>query len=186
MVNAAGAWAAPLARLAGIDLPVSPLRRFVAATEPTRILPQDMPMTIFVEDGFHLRVRDDRVLMLWPDDPLANDPADTSIPESWFGEIGRRSARRIPAIRAVTVDRAGSWGGLYEMSPDRHAILGASPALDNFIFSNGSSGHGVMHAPAIGQLISELILDGRASIDITPLRLSRFEEGAAIEAAEFL
>ena len=68
VVNATGAWAADLARLAGVDLPVTPVRRQVALTAPTNALPPSTPMTIFAEDGFHFRVRDGRVLLLWPVD----------------------------------------------------------------------------------------------------------------------
>jgi sarcosine oxidase subunit beta len=64
------------------------------------------------------------------------------------------------------------------MSPDRHALLGAAPECENFYLINGSSGHGVMHAPALGQLLSEIISDGIAStLDVTPLRPARFAEG---------
>jgi sarcosine oxidase subunit beta len=72
------------------------------------------------------------------------------------------------------------------MSPDHHAILGRAPALANLYLANGCSGHGVMHAPAIGQVLSELILDGRSSIDIHSLRPSRFAEGEGIQAAALL
>jgi sarcosine oxidase, subunit beta len=77
VVNAAGAWAAPVARKAGLDLPVEPLRRQAAVTYPFDLLPEEMPMTIFAEDGFHLRVRDGRVLILWPDEPDVADPFET-------------------------------------------------------------------------------------------------------------
>jgi sarcosine oxidase subunit beta len=64
------------------------------------------------------------------------------------------------------------------MSPDRHALLGLAPGFDNFYLANGSSGHGVMHAPALGQLLAEIILDGAAtSLDTHALRPSRFDEG---------
>lgn len=167
-VNAAGAWAADLC-----DLPVVPLRRRAAATVPTDALPPDIPMTIWADDGFHLRVRDRRVLLLWPDSP----PDD----ERWLQEVLRRAHSRIPALRDVAI--AEEWSGLYEMSPDRHAIIGR---VGNMIVANGSSGHGVMHAPAIGQLVAELILDGRTSIDIHPLRPSRFAEGDAIAGPSLL
>src|SRR5437762_411705 len=68
-VNAAGPWAASVARMAGVEIPVRPLRRQVAVTRACDLLPEEMPMTIFVDDGFHLRVRDRRVLLLWPDEP---------------------------------------------------------------------------------------------------------------------
>jgi hypothetical protein len=91
------------------------------------------------------------------------------------------------ALRGVPVDPAGSWAGLYEMSPDKHAILGAAPGCENFFLVNGSSGHGVMHAPALGHLLAEIILDGRATtIDATPLRPTRFAEGDLNPVSELL
>jgi sarcosine oxidase, subunit beta len=98
-------------------------------------------------------------------------------------EIGRE---RVPALRGIDVDRAASWAGLYEMSPDRHAIVGAAEECPNLYLVNGSSGHGVMHAPALGQLVAEIIGGERPAIDVTALRPSRFREGAAIEAPELL
>lgn len=178
VVNATGAWASDLARLAGVDLPVTPLRRQVAVTAPTSVLPPSTPMTIFAEDGFHFRVRDGRVLLLWPSDTAGADRYDTTFDERWLEGVVFRAHRRVPALRSVPVDRAGSWCGLYEMSPDHHAILGAAPGLDNFWLINGSSGHGVMHAPALGQLLAEMILTGATSLDARALRPTRFLEGA--------
>ena len=179
VVNATGAWAADVARLAGIDLPVTPVRRQVALTAPTTALPPSTPMTIFAEDGFHFRVRDGRVLLLWPTDTTGADRYDTTFDAGWLDGVVSRAHRRVPALRAVPVDRAGSWCGLYEMSPDHHAILGAAPGLHNFWLINGSSGHGVMHAPALGQLLAEMIVTGGAvSLDAHALRPTRFLDGA--------
>ncbi len=177
VVDAAGAWASQVARLAGVELPVVPLRRQVACTVETAALPADLPLTIWVEDGFHLRVRDGRVLLLWPTpgDPL--DPFSAEVESSWLREMRRKTDARVPALRAVALDAARAWAGLYEMSPDRHAILGALPECENLYFANGSSGHGVMHAPALGQLLAEIIVHGRAtSLDVRALRPSRFAE----------
>jgi sarcosine oxidase, subunit beta len=186
-VNAAGAWAARVANLAGVSIPVAPLRRQVAVTEPTDLLPADMPMSIFTDDGFHLRVRDRRVLLLWPDEPKTSDPFDDTPTDEWTDEVVRRAHARVPVLREATVDRRACWAGLYEMSPDRHAILGRADELENFYLANGSSGHGVMHAPALGQLISELILDGRThTLDTHALRPSRFDEGEPNVGSEFL
>ncbi|HEX5870618.1 MAG TPA: FAD-dependent oxidoreductase, partial [Longimicrobium sp.] len=84
VVNAAGAWAGKVAAMAGVDLPVVPLRRQVAVTEPFAALPECMPLTIFVEAEFHLRVRDGRVVMLWSDQPNSADPFDTTFDEAWL------------------------------------------------------------------------------------------------------
>jgi sarcosine oxidase subunit beta len=180
-VNAAGAWAATL----GIDLPVSPLCRQVAATVETDMLDETMPMTVWADDGFHFRVRDRRVLLLWPDSPPSGFDA-TFDGASWLPRVLAFAHARVPCLRDIPIDREQCWAGLYEMSPDHHAILGRAPALTNLYLANGSSGHGVMHAPAIGQVIAELILDGKTSIDIHSLRPSRFAEGAGIEAASLL
>jgi sarcosine oxidase subunit beta len=187
VVNAAGAWAAQVASQAGVDLPVSPLRRQVAITQLTDRLPEEMPMTIFAEDGFHLRVRDGRILLLWPDQPQVTDPFDTSVEDAWLDEVTRRARERLPSLAEVPVDRESCWAGLYEMSPDRHALLGPAPGVQNFYLANGSSGHGVMHAPALGQLLAEIILEGKAStLDTLALRPGRFAEGQANAASELL
>jgi sarcosine oxidase subunit beta len=180
-VNAAGAWAATF----GIDLPVTPLRRQVAATIETDVLADTMPMTVWADDGFHFRVRDRRVLILWPDSPPSS--FDISFDrEQWLPQVLAFAHARVPCLRDIPIDPAACWAGLYEMSPDHHAILGRAPALSNLYLANGCSGHGVMHAPAIGQVIAELIVDGKTSIDIDSLRPSRFKEGKGIEAAALL
>ncbi|HEU0016203.1 MAG TPA: FAD-dependent oxidoreductase [Longimicrobium sp.] len=187
VVNAAGAWAARVAEHAGVPLPVRPLRRQVALTRPTAALPADMPMTIFCDDGFHLRVRDGRVLLLWPDAPPEGDPYAAASDDAWVPEVVRQAHARIPCLAEVEVDRAGCWAGLYEMSPDHHVLLGRAPGLANFYLANGSSGHGVMHAPAIGQLLAETIVHGAArTLDVHALRPSRFDEGQPVAGTALL
>jgi len=162
VVNAAGAWAAPVAQDAGLALPVEPLRRQVAITQPFEDLPEDMPMTIFTEDGFHLRVRDGRVMLLWPDKPVVEDPFDQSVEDAWLESVVERARERVPTLARASIDRKGCWAGLYEMSPDGHALLGEAPGVENLYLANGSSGHGVMHAPALGQLLAEIMVEGEA------------------------
>jgi sarcosine oxidase subunit beta len=175
VVNAAGPWAAQVAQLAGVDLPVSPLRRQVAVTASTDALPENMPMTVFA-DGFHCRVRDQRVLLLRPSVP-AVDPFDVSVDPLWVTGVLETGWSRLPALRGVPV--ASTYAGLYEMSPDEHAIVGFAEGVENFFLVNGSSGHGVMHSPALGRLAAEVLTLGRArSLDISTLRPSRFREGA--------
>jgi sarcosine oxidase subunit beta len=186
VVNAAGAWAGELGRRAGVEVPVRPLRRQVACTEPCSDLPEDMPMTLWPGDGFHLRVRDGRVLLLQPTAGAA-DPFATELDEEWLHEVRSVAAERVPALAGVAVDRARSWAGLYEMSPDGHALLGRAPGCENMVLVNGSSGHGVMHAPALGALAAELIVHGSTrSLDAQALRPTRFEEGSAIQGPALL
>jgi sarcosine oxidase, subunit beta len=187
VVNAAGAWAARVAQWVGLDLPVMPLRRQVAATAATDLLPAAMPMTIFTTDGFHLRVRDGRILLLWPTAGVPRRPFDTPVDNEWIDAVVEKAQRRVPVLRRAAIDRDACWAGLYEVSPDKHAILGAAPGCANLFLVNGCSGHGVMHAPALGQLLAEVISDGAAStVDISPLRPSRFREGDLNPVSELL
>ncbi|MDA0986527.1 MAG: FAD-dependent oxidoreductase [Bacteroidetes bacterium] len=176
-VNAAGAWASIIAEKAGIKLNVTPLKRQVAVLQEIDLLPSKLPMTIFLEDGFHFRVRNRQLLLLNPTLPETIDPFDTKVEPNWLKKTHEISKKRIPILKHTSIDIENSWAGLYEMSPDEHAIIGKSE-LENFYFMNGSSGHGIMHAPALGQLLAEEILDGKAhSLDISALRPSRFKEG---------
>ncbi|HTG50805.1 MAG TPA: FAD-dependent oxidoreductase, partial [Gemmatimonadales bacterium] len=181
VVDAAGAWAATVAAWAGVRLPVVPLRRQAATSTPCDLLPASMPMTIWTGDGFHVRVRDGRVLLLQPTPGVPDAPFDTRVDSEWVDMVERAAHARVPVLRRATIDRAACWAGLYEISPDKHAILGAAPECPNLFFANGSSGHGVMHAPGLGQLLAEIISDGKASsMDATPLRYGRFAEGAVL------
>ena len=174
LVNAAGPWAAQVARMAAVDLSVTPLRRQVAVTAPTVALPEDLAMTVFA-DGFHCRVRDQRVLLLGPSPP-AEEPFDVFVDPLWVTGVLETGRTRLPSLRYVPI--ASTYAGLYEMSPDEHAILGFADGVENFLLVNGSSGHGVMHSPALGQLAAELLTSGKAqSLDTFPLRPSRFREG---------
>src|SRR3989440_10916792 len=111
-VNAAGAWAAGVARVAGVEIPVRPLRRQVAVTRECDLLPEEMPMTIFVDDGFHLRVRDSRVLLLWPDEPRTENQFDTNVEDEWVSVVVEKARGRVPCLRRAEIDREKCWAGL--------------------------------------------------------------------------
>jgi sarcosine oxidase subunit beta len=91
--------------------------------------------------------------------------------------VVERGLARLPLLEHASV-RTG-WAGLYEDTPDKHPILGATGNDGSFVAA-GFSGHGVMHAPAVGELMAELIVDGRTSLDISALRLGRFREGKLV------
>ncbi|MBA3342336.1 MAG: FAD-binding oxidoreductase [Gemmatimonadaceae bacterium] len=186
VVNAAGPWAARLAAMAGASLPVVPLRRQVAVSRPPDVLPETTPMTIFVDDGFHFRVRDGRVMLVWPTPGAPGDPFDVSVEPEWIEAVTAKARQRVPALRDAVIKRNSCYAGLYEMSPDRHAIVGVSAECENLFFVNGSSGHGVMHAPALGRAIGEVICGFPPTLDVSELSPLRFAEGRAIEAAELL
>ncbi len=187
VVNAAGPWAGLVARTAGVEIPVSPLRRQTAVTHPFPRLPADTPMTINVDDGFHFRVRDGRVWLLWPADTPTADPFDTTFDRGWLPGLLERAHDRVPCLQEAGIDLDRCLCGLYEMSPDKHALVGPAPGVEGFYLINGSSGHGVMHSAVLGHLLTEIMLDGRAhTLDIHALRPSRFAEGQPNPGSEIL
>ncbi|HEX6575945.1 MAG TPA: FAD-dependent oxidoreductase [Gemmatimonadaceae bacterium] len=186
VVNAAGPWAAHVAEMAGVFLPVTPLMRQAAFTVPTSAIPPDMPMTIFMNTGFHVRARDGRALFSWPGDETPGDPGELCADPAWVNKVTDFARDRFPVLRDVDIDWESCYAGLYEMSPDHHALLGKSPKCDNMFFANGSSGHGVMHSPAIGSIIADMICEKKPQLDVSMLRPSRFKEGQPLSANELL
>ena len=93
--------------------------------------------------------------------------------------VVERALARLPLLEHTSV-RTG-WAGLYEDTPDWHPILGCVEGLEGFIVAAGFSGHGLMHAPAAGELIAELVTDGRTSLDISALALRRFADGDQVK-----
>ena len=187
VVNAAGAWAAQVARLAEIDLPVEPLRRMLVPSEPFNHFPHSSPMVIDMTNGFHFRPEGRGFLLAW------NDPEETSgfkmeFENSFIEKILTNAAYRVPAFEDLPVNPKRAWAGLYEMSPDHHAILGPVASLPGFFLANGFSGHGVMHAPATGKIVSDLIMQGKTSIveDAGVLGFERFARGELLHETAVL
>jgi sarcosine oxidase subunit beta len=186
VVNCAGAWSAEVAAMVGITLPVEPLRRMLVPTEPFDQFPHTAPMIIDMSNGFHFRPESRGFLLAW-NDPEETPGYKTDFEPSFIEKILMRAADRVPVFENVAVNPKRAWAGLYEMTPDHHPILGESPEVPGFFFANGFSGHGVMHAPATGKILSDLILTGKTDlIDATLLNFSRFAEGRTIHETAIL
>jgi sarcosine oxidase, subunit beta len=186
VVNCAGAWASSIAKMVGIDLPVEPLRRMLVPTEPFDQFPHTAPMIVDMSNGFHFRPESRGFLLAW------NDPQETpgykmDFDPSFIEKVLTRAADRVPVFENVEVNPKRAWAGLYEMTPDHHPILGESPEVPGFFFANGFSGHGVMHSPATGKILSDLILAGKTDlIDASLLNFARFAEGRMIHETAVL
>ncbi len=186
VVNAAGPWAAEVARMAGASLPVVPLRRQLVPTEPFAQLPARFPMVIDMSNGFHFRREGLRILLAW-NDPAETPGFKTDFDPAFVEKILTRAAARVPCLADAQVNAGRAWAGLYEMTPDHHAIIGAAPDVRGLYFVNGFSGHGVMHSPASGRVAAELILEGQARlIDIAPLGVERFTTGKLLHETALL
>jgi sarcosine oxidase subunit beta len=186
VVNAAGPWAAGVARMAGADLPVEPLRRMLVPTEPFPGLPERLPMIIDMSTGWHFRQEGVGLLMAWAD-PEQQPGFRTDFDPAFIEKILTYAAHRVPCFAELAVNPRRCWAGMYEMSPDHHSILGPAPGVRGLFFANGFSGHGVMHSPATGRILSDLILHGKTDIiDADTLSVRRFAEGRAIEETAVL
>jgi sarcosine oxidase, subunit beta len=186
VVNAAGAWAAEVAKMAGADLPVEPLRRQLVPTEPFDELPKRFPMVIDMSTGFHFRREGKGILLAW-NDPEETPGFKTEFDPTFVEKILTHAASRVPCLAEVEVNPRRAWAGLYEMTPDHHAIIGPSPNVAGLYFVNGFSGHGVMHSPASGRITADLILHGRSDlIDVTQLGVGRFKSGKLLEETAVL
>jgi sarcosine oxidase subunit beta len=186
VVNAAGPWAAAVARMAGADLPVQPLRRMLVLTEPFSGLPERLPMMIDMSTGWHFRQEGLGLLMAWAG-PDQQPGFRADFDPAFIEKILTHAAARVPDFENLAVNPRRCWAGLYEMSPDHHAILGPAPDLRGFYFANGFSGHGVMHSPATGRILADLIMHGETQvIDAKDLNVQRFAEGRAIEETAIL
>jgi glycine/D-amino acid oxidase-like deaminating enzyme len=176
-VNAAGCWAASIAKLAGMDLPVNPMRRFEHYVELARELP---PMPL-VKDPDRLVIRPEgkgySVGLVRSDEPRGfNFDVD---PEYFQDVVWPACSSRIPEFEALKLRR--EWAGLYdECELDGNMILGNWPGkLDNFYVACGFSGHGLMHAPAVGRALAELIVQGRfETIDLSRMGYRRVLDNA--------
>lgn len=172
VVNAAGAWAAAVAALAGLDIPVEPLRRTVYLTAPLPRLPHPTPLIIDLTSGVYLRSEGERVLF-GLSNPHEQSGFGVAVDWAWLDTVLEHALPRFPFLANATLDRRGCWAGLYAVTPDHLPILGR--ASDGFVNACGFSGHGVQHAPATGLAIAEEVFDGEAhSFDLSRFRLERF------------
>ena len=186
VVNAGGPWAGVVARLAGVEIPVTPLRRQLVHTQPFDLLPARLPMVIDMSNGFHFRPEGAGFLLAWPDE-RETIGFNTQFDPEFIEKILTRAVDRVPCFAQAEVNPRRCWAGLYEVTPDHHAIIGPAPGVEGMFLANGFSGHGVMHSPATGRIVSEQVLHGRArTIDATPLRLERFAEGQQLEETAVL
>jgi sarcosine oxidase, subunit beta len=177
VVNAAGPWAAEVAKLAGVDLPIEPLRRHIFVTEPVPGLDEDFPLTIEFASGLYAH-RESGGVLLGMADPNEKPGFDDSVNADFMPAVVERALARFPILERTSIKTG--WAGLYEDTPDKHPILGKVDGVDGFINAAGFSGHGIMHAPATGELIAELIVDGKTSLDISALNASRFRTGQLV------
>jgi sarcosine oxidase subunit beta len=196
VVLAAGAWSATVAASVGIDLPVKPQRRQIVWAEAPEPLPADLPMVIDLKDGFHFRrardfthgaaEQDPRAVLFAYADPEEPVSFSTKFDDEFLLKVGDLAGYRAPFLNGSRIVYDRCRAGLYENTPDHHPILGGCD-IEGLYFACGFSGHGVMHSPATGRALAEMMLDGEASfLDVSRLNLGRFSQGMLLNETSFI
>jgi sarcosine oxidase subunit beta len=171
VVCAAGPWSAEVGSWAGVDLPVTPLRRQVLVTEPVPGLDPHTPFTIDFATSFYFH-REGRGLLMGMSDPDETPGFRLTRSDAWLPRLGAAIERRAPTLAEVGV--ASGWAGLYEMTPDHNALIGRADGVDTFLYATGFSGHGFLMGPAVGEVVRDLYLGEQPFVDATALDVRRF------------
>ena len=178
ILNAAGPWSSQVGEMAGVCIPVSPIRRQMFTTNPLKEIPDDFPFVIDFAQSLYFH-RDGEGLLIGMSNPREKPGLDQSVDEDFELRNFEAAIERMPLVENAR--RLSHWAGLYEVTPDAHPIYGRTN-MEGFLLCTGFSGHGFMHGPISGKLMSELILDGGySSVDVSMLDLARFEEGRLIQ-----
>jgi len=176
VVNAAGPWGGKVAAMAGLELPIAPLKRHLFFTDTFKEIPLVFPMIIDIDTGWYMKREGTGLILGGPAGEKSFSRHVDFDAEEWTAD---QSIRRVPVLERARIIRG--WVGHYELTPDHHAVIGAFPELGNFICAAGFSGHGFQHAPATGRVVAEIIVKGKAQTeDIYPLRPTRFRENDLI------
>ncbi|MFD4602802.1 NAD(P)/FAD-dependent oxidoreductase [Streptomyces sp. NPDC058464] len=175
VICAAGAWSRAVGAMAGVDLPVQPLRRQIAVTEPVPGLPPTLPMTIDFTTSLYFHAEGPG-LLLGMSDPDERPGFATDTHDRWIPRLYAAMERRAPAL--LDLRRTGGWAGLYENTPDHNALIGEAGSVSRFLYATGFSGHGFLQAPAVGEVIRDLYLGRAPFLDVRPLGADRFAADA--------
>ncbi len=178
ILNTAGPWASQIGQMAGVQLPVIPLRRQIFTTNPLKEIPNDFPFVIDFARSLYFH-REGEGLLVGMSNQNEQPGFDQSVDDDFELVNLDAAIERMPLLEKA--QRASHWAGLYEVTPDAHPIYGGT-SVDGFYVCAGFSGHGFMHGPISGKLMAEKILDGKfSSVDVSMLDLKRFEEGRLIQ-----
>ncbi len=175
VICAAGAWSRSCGEMVGTDLPITPLRRQILFTDAIDGLPADLPMTIDFESSFYFH-REGPGLLMGMSDQSEKPGFSTETTEDWIPQLMDVVRRRAPRIADAGI--RGGWAGLYEMTPDHNAIIGEAAGVSRFLYATGFSGHGFLQAPAVGEIVRDMVLRRPTFVDIAPLRVERFDAAA--------
>ncbi len=178
ILNTAGPWASKIGKMAGIDIPIVPIRRQMFTTNPLKEIQSDFPFVIDFAKSLYFH-REGEGLLIGMSNQNEQAGYDQNVDEEFELNNFEAAIERMPLLERA--QRAAHWAGLYEVTPDAHPIFGKTK-VDGYYICAGFSGHGFMHGPISGKLMAEKILDDKfSSVDVSMLDLRRFEEGRLIQ-----
>jgi sarcosine oxidase subunit beta len=178
VINCAGPHAKLIAQMVDTILPVEPIRRQVVTTGELDFVKPYFPMVVDVKSGLYFHKESKGMLLGWADKSVKSS-FDISIDPDYTDAILEKALHRIPQLEEAEI--ANQWAGLYETTPDHHAIIGWEPTVEGMFHVTGFSGHGFMHAPAAGLVASEVLTGKQPSVDISALSPQRFAAGVLVE-----
>ena len=178
VINCAGPFAKLIGAMAGIDVKVEPIRRQIVTTGPLEFVKPEFPMVVSVGSGLYCHKESQGMLLGWADRAVAPS-FDVSVDPDYTDTILEKALDLIPQLEEAEI--ANQWAGLYEVTPDHHAIIGFEPKLRGLLHCAGFSGHGFMQAPAAGLVTAELLCGKKPTIDISALNPARFGSGVEVE-----
>jgi sarcosine oxidase subunit beta len=178
VINAAGPQAKLIGAMAGITIPVEPIKRQIVTTGALDFIPPTFPMVVDVKSGLYFHKESPGLLLGWADKSIPPG-FDISVDPEYTDAILMRALERVPRLETAEVSK--SWAGLYETTPDHHAIIGFAEGIQGMFLVTGFSGHGLMHAPAAGLISAEILCGKEPSIDISALSPGRFAKGSLAE-----
>lgn len=171
VICTAGAWSRAVGAMVGVDLPVEPLRRQIRTTGPVPGLDPRTPFTIDFATSFYFHCEGPG-LLLGMSDPHETAGFKLSTSEDWLPVLAEAIERRAPALAEVGL--GPGWAGLYEMTPDRNALVGEAEDVSRFLYATGFSGHGFLMGPAVGEVVRDLYLGRTPVVDVSSLTATRF------------
>jgi sarcosine oxidase subunit beta len=172
VVIAAGANAAPVARMLGVEVPVVPKRRHIFVTDAFDGIRHPLPLVIDTGSGFYARSEGPGLLLSPGDVGDVTDYLEAPVDWTYLEQTVEKGVNRFPVLERATVRSA--WAGLRPLTPDQHAIVDWLPGVPGVFCAVGFCGHGFQHSPATGRLVAEWLLDGRPTLDLAPLGFARF------------
>jgi sarcosine oxidase subunit beta len=181
VVLCAGAWSRPVGEMAGVSVPVAPYRRHIFVTKPFAGVTRQTPMTVDYRTTFYFHPEGEGLLM-GMSDPAEPESFRTDVDWDFLDHMVEHATERFPGLEDAEI--MTGWAGLYEITPDHQGVVGESAEVPGLWLGCGFSGHGFMQAPAVGEVLADLVLGREPAFDVSGLRPDRFAEGVTLPVGE--